>query len=34
MAEAGRQRAVNEFARDTIMQAYVALYHYLLEHRR
>ncbi|MES9976564.1 MAG: glycosyltransferase, partial [Candidatus Thiodiazotropha sp.] len=33
MAENGRQRAVREFARDTIMQAYVELYHYLLEHR-
>ncbi|MES9815483.1 MAG: glycosyltransferase [Candidatus Thiodiazotropha sp.] len=33
MAENGRQRAVREFARDTIMQAYVELYRYLLEHR-
>ncbi|MES9823233.1 MAG: glycosyltransferase [Candidatus Thiodiazotropha endolucinida] len=33
MAENGRQRAVREFTRDTIMQAYVELYRYLLEHR-
>ncbi|MBW9265339.1 MAG: glycosyltransferase [Candidatus Thiodiazotropha sp. (ex. Lucinisca nassula)] len=33
MAENGRQRAVREFARETIMRAYVELYHYLLEHR-
>jgi glycosyltransferase involved in cell wall biosynthesis len=33
MAETGRRRAATEFARDTIMQAYVELYHYLLEHR-
>ncbi|MEW8659246.1 MAG: glycosyltransferase [Candidatus Thiodiazotropha endolucinida] len=33
MADAGRLRAVREFAREAIMQAYVELYHYLLEHR-
>ncbi|MGD8914287.1 MAG: glycosyltransferase [Candidatus Thiodiazotropha sp.] len=34
VAEAGRQRAESDFARDRIMQAYVELYRYLLEHRR
>ncbi|MBT3093681.1 MAG: glycosyltransferase [Candidatus Thiodiazotropha endolucinida] len=33
MADAGRLRAVREFAREAIMQAYVELYRYLLEHR-
>jgi glycosyltransferase involved in cell wall biosynthesis len=33
MAEAGRRRAQTEFARETIMQAYVDLYRYLLDHR-
>jgi glycosyltransferase involved in cell wall biosynthesis len=33
MAEAGRQRAEREFAREPIMRAYVELYRYLLEHR-
>ncbi|WP_316366846.1 glycosyltransferase [Candidatus Thiodiazotropha sp. CDECU1] len=32
MAEAGHQRALSEFARDAIMQTYVELYRYLLEH--
>ncbi|MES9970801.1 MAG: glycosyltransferase [Candidatus Thiodiazotropha sp.] len=33
MAEAGLQRAQREFSRDAIMQAYVELYRFLLEHR-
>ncbi|MES9993403.1 MAG: glycosyltransferase [Candidatus Thiodiazotropha sp.] len=33
MAASGHRRAAQEFARDTIMQAYVELYLYLLEHR-
>ncbi|MBT3045206.1 MAG: glycosyltransferase [Candidatus Thiodiazotropha sp. (ex Codakia orbicularis)] len=33
IADAGRLRAVREFAREAIMQAYVELYRYLLEHR-
>ncbi|MBT2969054.1 MAG: glycosyltransferase [Candidatus Thiodiazotropha sp. (ex Ctena orbiculata)] len=33
MAETGHRRAVREFSRDAIMQAYLELYHYLLQHR-
>ncbi|MEW8398217.1 MAG: glycosyltransferase [Candidatus Thiodiazotropha sp.] len=33
VAESGHRRAVQEFSRDAIMQAYVELYRYLLEHR-
>ncbi|MEW8505624.1 MAG: glycosyltransferase [Candidatus Thiodiazotropha sp.] len=33
MAESGHRRALQEFARDAIMQGYLELYRYLLEHR-